>query len=108
MAVRGKKYSRVGLTESGRIDWDNWLNCVVAFWAERRFHGRFIAEQTGLTVGQVYARCRRYGISLRDARDGSGADSEALIGQYGLRNIGTVGQRQIAKKYPDPTEYEEE
>lgn len=108
MAVRGKKYSRVGLTESGRIDWEDWRNCIIKFWAEKRFHAAFIASQTGLTVGQVYERCRRYGIGLRDARDGSGADSEAMVAQYGLGNIGTVGQRQIVNKYPDPTEYEEE
>lgn len=107
MAVKGKKYSRVGLTGSRRIDWEDWRNCIICFWAEKRFHGAFIAAQTGLTLGQVYERCRRYGIRLRDARDGSGADSEALIDAYGLTNIGTVGQRQIVKKYPDPTEYEE-
>lgn len=108
MAVRGKKYSRVGLTESRRIDWGDWRNCIIAFWAERRFHGRFIAKQTGLTVGQVYERCRRYGIRLRDARDGSGADSEAMAAQYGVGNINRANQRLILANFPDPTEYEEE
>lgn len=101
-----RKISKVGLV-NGRIDWDgpdSWINQIVAFWAEKRFHGRFIAQQTGLTVGQVYERCRRYGIKLRDARDGNGADSEALVGHYGLRNIGTFTRRQIARKYPNPDE----
>ncbi len=99
-----RKISKVGLNKSGRIDWDSWINCVVAFWAERRFHGKFIAKQTGLTVGQVYERCRRYNIGLRDARDGGGANSEAIAKNYGAETITRARKRQITETYPNPDE----
>ena len=102
-----RKISRVGLDASGKIDWDDWRNCIIAFWAERRFHGKFIAAQTGLTLGQVYERCHRYGIRLRDARDGAGADSESLTAQYSVGNINRANKRIILANFPDPTDYEE-
>ncbi len=103
MAVK-RKISKVGLNKSGRIDWDDWINCAVAFWAERRFHGRFIAAQTGLTVGQVYERCRRYGIGLRNARDGEGANSEAITKNYGAETITRARKAQVTADYPNPDE----
>lgn len=103
-----RKISKVGLTD-GKMDWgaNGWMNHAVAFWANKRFSGREIAHQTGLTVGQVYARCQRYGIRLNDARNGVGPDSEAVIGNYGLATITVSRKRQIMETYPDPTEYEE-
>lgn len=88
------------------MDWsvNGWMNHAVAFWANKRFSGREIAHQTGLTVGQVYERCRRYGISLRDARNGVGPDSEAVIKNYGVENISRTRKRQIMGTYPNPDE----
>ncbi len=102
-----RKISKIGLNASGRINWQDWRNCIIAFWAGHRFHARFIAEQTGLTVGQVYERCHRYGIRLRDARDGVGPESEQLTALYGAGKISRTRQAQVLKQYPDPTEYDE-
>ncbi len=103
-----RKISKVGLDASGRIDWGDWRNTIIAFWAGNRFHGRFIAEQTGLTLGQVYERCHRYGIKLRDARDGVGPESEQLTALYGIGKITRAKQIQVLKQYPDPTEYDDD
>ncbi len=103
MAKRRKRSSTVGLL-NGRMDWDNWLNRVVAFWAEKRFSGWFIAEMTGLTVGQVYARCQKYGIRLRDSRNGEGRDSQATAKLYGAGTITRARKQDIMVRFPNPEE----
>ena len=103
MNKRRKRSSTVGLL-NGRMDWDNWLNRAVPFWAERRFSGKFIAQMTGLTVGQVYARCHKYGIRLLDTRDGEGANSEAIANNYSAGTITITRKRQIMNDYPNPDE----
>jgi len=100
-----RKTSHVGLNKSGRIDWDGpngWLNKAVAFWAEKRFSGKFIGRMTGLTVGQVYSRCHKYGIKLLDTRNGEGADSQAVAKNYGAGTITGTRKKHIVDTYPNP------
>lgn len=68
---RSKTKSLVGRTENGRIDFtESTENALLLQLASLGFHGRLIAEHTGLTAGQVYTRCYQLGIKLRDYRNG--------------------------------------
>jgi len=77
-----RKRSTVGLTETGYINWYDPVNTVIIELADSGLYGRVIAECTGLTVGQVYTRCRMLGISLKDFRSGKSDKALAIIGKY--------------------------
>ena len=100
---RARRSSTVGLL-NGRINWDDWINRAVAFWAGKRFSGKFIAKMTGLTVGQVYARCQKYGIQLRASRNGEGKDSEITAKMYSAGTITRARKVYIMDNFANPDE----
>ena len=92
-----------GLT-NGRVCWndDNTINLSCSFLADRGLHAHTIAKATGLSVGQVYYRCKQLGIRLRDYRNGKGA-AVYLIKNYSVKNLNTSGKytiRKFAKRPP--------
>jgi len=81
-----KQKSKEGL-HNGRVSWSQAINLCCYKLAKERFHGKVIARNTGLTVGQVYNRCRLLGFSLRDARNGLDEDSRVIIRKYRVSSI---------------------
>lgn len=79
--------SRAGLTESGRIDWENLSNILCAHLAQYGLHGQVIANNTGLSRAQVYYRLQKVGIKLRDYRDGETHPAREIINKYSIRTI---------------------
>ena len=77
--------STVGLS-GGKIDWYNYLNCAVERMADRGLYARVIAANTGLTVPQVYNRCKKLGVGLREYRRGRNAIAQGFIRQYSVRS----------------------
>lgn len=65
----------------------------VEFLASRGFHGKVIAEATGLSIGQVYARAKFSGVKLRDYRDG-----KTTIAREAIRMSPTVKMKVTAEK----------
>lgn len=101
--MKRKRHSTVGLGTNGRIDWEgNWVNKAIAVLAARRYHGKFIAEITGLSVSQVYSRCRAYGIVLRQSRDGDCEEGRADLLKFHHTNIKPATQRMILKSVATP------
>lgn len=84
--------STVGLGKNGRIDWENWINKSIAILAARRYHAKFIGQITGLTTGQIYSRCKMFGIVLRDSRNG---DCEQGRDDMKMYNVNTIKQATI-------------
>ena len=78
--------STVGLAR-GRILWSIRSNLSCAALAEQGFHAHYIAEVTGLTTGQVYGRCRKLGVGLRDYRNGKTSQAKVVVAKYGVRNM---------------------
>lgn len=85
-----KQRSKVGLTETGQINWLNPVNTVIIELADSGLYGRVIAECTGLTIGQVYSRCHMLGISLKDFRSGKSEKAMEIIRQYDVVNDTTA------------------
>jgi hypothetical protein len=83
------KPSRVGLT-NGKIDWDQYLNCVVERFADKGLYGRVIARHTGLTTGQVYNRCKRLGIKLRDYRNGKSPAALVVVKKFAVKTASNI------------------
>jgi hypothetical protein len=77
--MRVKKSSRVGLTKNHRIGWDIISNLLCVKHAKEGRSGRCIAGATGLTIGQVFNRCRKLGLKLKDYRDGIDEASRIVI-----------------------------
>lgn len=93
-----KTISRVGLS-SGRINWEESLNMTCVYYCEAGFHGKVIASATGLTVGQVYNRCHKLGIKLRDYRDGETSAAKVFLEEYSVKNISSNDMKKARKHY---------
>ena len=96
-----KKSSRVGLA-NGCINWVDPVNTVVAKLAIKGFYARVIARCTGLTVGQVYSRCKYLGISLRKYRSGESAEAIVIVKQYDIvQGLASEKDLEMAKRYTE-------
>lgn len=79
--------SKVGLNESGRVDWNCFENILCVHLAQFGFHGQTIANHTGLSRAQVYSRLHTVGIQLRDYRDGETQPARIIINKYSIKTI---------------------
>jgi hypothetical protein len=55
--------------------------------AKQGVYARVIAERTGLTIGQIYERCRQFGISTTDRRKGNTEEVRAILDKYSTNKI---------------------
>jgi hypothetical protein len=71
-----------------RVDWDDPKNITALHVVVREFafDGPTLARMTGLSVGQVYYRLQRYGVSLRDLRKGEYGYGAEVMKEYTLTN----------------------
>jgi len=81
------KNMMLGLDKRGRVDMELLPNRLCEYMVDHGFHGRCIAEKTGLTVGQVYYRARICEVHLRDYRDGVGKEAVLIIKNFKVRNV---------------------
>ena len=94
-----RKSSRVGLT-NGFINWVDPVNTVVAKLAIKGLYARVIAKCTGLTVGQVYSRCKYLGISLTKYRSGESAEARMIVRQYDIvQGLASEKDLEMAQRY---------
>lgn len=99
---RPKTYSRVGLNRQHRIDWGEVLNLCCIKLARERYHGRVIAQATGLTVGQVYERLRQCNVKLRAERNGQGDHNRLIIRRYAIQTINKRDSLQLQHTIETP------
>lgn len=90
------------LLSGGKLDPLCMANALPAFVVlnEWPFTARTIAEHlTGgtLTVGQVYYRLRKLGISLRDLREGRGGKGQEILARYEITHIDSRLHSRIIK-----------
>jgi len=78
---------------SRKILWGMDINRTCKYLADRGLHARTIAEVTGLTATQVYYRCQRLGIHLRDYRDGKGQCGSVLVTRFAITGNGKCKSR---------------
>jgi hypothetical protein len=96
-----KRSSRVGLV-NGCINWIDPVNTIVSKLAVKGLYGRVIAKCTGLTVGQVYSRCKYLGISLTKYRSGESAEARVIVKQYDLvHGLVTEKDLEYAKRFTE-------
>ena len=96
METMERTVSRKGL-HNGRVQWSQAVNLCCYKLAKERFHGKVIAQNTGLTISQVYNRCRLLGFSLRDARNGLDEDSKIVIRKYRVSSISEADLNQVKR-----------
>jgi len=80
------KRSKVELFR-GRVNWGDPVNLICSMLSERGMHGQTITRAIHLTVPQVYARCRKLGIGLRDYRNGRGRLAKSIVAKYSITTI---------------------
>lgn len=51
----------------------------VTYMIEHGFHGHYIAELCGISVGQVYTAAHKLGLSVRDYRDGRTSAAKRIV-----------------------------
>jgi len=66
----------------GFIDWSDPANVTCYYLAQRGFHAKTISNITGLSKPQVYSRCKKLDIHLRDYRDGHGEFAKEILNEY--------------------------
>jgi len=98
-----KRNMKVGLLK-GRVNWNDDVNLVCTYLAEKGLHGRVIATAAGLSVNQVYYRCRQIGLHLRDYRDGNTEAGRMLIRKYSIKTIEGAARKEVHKKAITPKE----
>jgi hypothetical protein len=71
-----------------RINWNEPKNLIPLHVAveEFPFSGRKLASMSGLSVNQVYYRLHKWGISLRDCRDGCYGHGKDIVKAYTITN----------------------
>jgi hypothetical protein len=84
-----KKQSAVGLGKNRRIDWNMIENLsLIGFVHNTGLHGKVIAQNCGgMSVGQVYNRCKRLGIRITDYRNGLTDSSKIIIKRFSVNTI---------------------
>ena len=100
--TKQKKRSTVGLNKAGRIEWNDVINLICIRPAEERFHAWLIAQETGLSKGQVYERCKQLGVKLRDARNGIGERSQLVITTYSINTIKPKTEKELRRTIKTP------
>ena len=75
--------------KSRYIDWNDPMNLIPLHVAVKEFpfDGPTLGLMTGLSVGQVYYRLKRYGISLRDLRKGEYGHGADVFNEYVISNV---------------------
>ena len=81
-----KRRKVVGLCR-GRVTWDIPENLTCIILAQHGLHGHAIAQHTGLTVAQVYYRCRKASTYLTDYRNGYTLVAKRLCSQYTVNHV---------------------
>lgn len=94
-----RSISKVGL-HFGRINWVDPVNTVIAKLAAKGLYGRVIASCTGLTVGQVYNRCKCMGLSLKDYRSGKSVEALLIVKRYDIVH-GKVNPKDLVEAEAD-------
>ena len=63
--------------------------------AAHALSANFIAEQTNLTIGQIYNRLKQHDCKLRDVRDGKTGFAQTVVTEF--RVVKDYGQRTKTK-----------
>ena len=82
--MKRKKKTKTGLLASGRVAWFDpaTLGCIEM--AKQGLFASTISYATGLSVQQIYYRCKQYGISTTDWRRGKTEKSQSLVKKYSV------------------------
>ncbi|MDD4984125.1 MAG: hypothetical protein PHH82_04805 [Candidatus ainarchaeum sp.] len=97
-----KKSSTVGLNKNRRVDWNMIENLsLVGFVNNSGLHGKVIAQHCGgMSVGQVYNRCKKLGIKITDYRNGLTDSAKVVIKRFSVSTMKPQILKEITGQLP--------
>jgi hypothetical protein len=97
-----KKISTVGLDKNHRVDWNIAENLsLIGFVHNTGLHGKVIGQYCGgMTVGQVYNRCKKLGIKITDYRNGLTLSSKIVIKRFSVSTIKPQTAKELSLLIP--------
>jgi hypothetical protein len=97
-----KKSSTVGLDKNHRVDWNMTENLsFIGFVNNSGLHGKVIGQHCGgMTVGQVYNRCKKLGVKITDYRNGLTDSSKIIIKRFSVTTMNAKTAKELTSYIP--------